>query len=110
MAIWDPLFIGTDLNEVGTALRTPKLISLGYLPDPECPKCGPTGAKKGAKIGQKIAFLPQKLAQRAHFGLEGVEKGWNTNKDIQTDYFGPFATPRMSQMRPYEGRLGPKIG
>ena len=33
-----------------------------------------------------------------NFLLSGLEQGWNTNEDNQTDHFGPFATPRMSQM------------
>ena len=54
----------------------------------------------------KIAFWPHKLAKRAYFGLEGVEQGKNTNKDIQTDQFAPFARPRMSQMWSYGAKIG----
>ena len=39
----------TDLNEVGTALRTSRLTNLSHLPDPECPKYGPNWAKKWSK-------------------------------------------------------------
>ena len=92
MAIWEPLFNGTDWNEVQTALRTSRLISLAHLSDPECPKCGLMRAKMGQNR-LKIDFWPHKSAHRAYFGLEGVEQGCNTNKDIQVDQYGPFATP-----------------
>ena len=89
MAIWDPLFYEMCWNKVGTAHRTTRLISLALLPNPECPKYGPMGAKNRLKI----AFWPYKSAHMAYFELEGVLKGWNINKDIQTDQFGQFARP-----------------
>ena len=60
----------------------------------------PYEGQKGAKISFKKAFWPQNLIQGAYFGLEGAERGWNTNEDIQADQFEPFAKPRMSQMWP----------
>ena len=36
--------------------------------------------------------------------MKGVEQGWNTNKGIHVDQFGPFATPRMSKMGSYGGQ------
>ena len=62
----------------------------------------PYGGQRGAKIGKKNA----KLVQRACFGLEGVERGWNTNEDIQTDQFGQLVMPRIFQMWPYGHKMG----
>ena len=84
------------------ALRTSRLSSSALFPDPESPKCSPTGAQK--------AFWPHKLAQRAYFGLEGVEQGWNANEETQTDQFGQIARPRMSQKWPYSGQKEAIIG
>ena len=35
------------------------------------------------------------------------ETRWDTNGDIHTDPFGPFARPRMFQMSPYGGQNRP---
>ena len=59
--------------------------------------------------GPKISFWPHKLTQRAYFGLEVVEQGWNTNEDIQTDQFVSFARLIMSQMLPNGDKKRAKI-
>ena len=59
MAIWDPLFNETGWNKVGTVHRTSRLISLALLPNPECPKYGPTGAKKGQKMAENSILSTQ---------------------------------------------------
>ena len=53
------------------------------------PKMVPRGPISGPNM-LKIAFWPNKLAQRAHFGWEGVEQGWNTTGGIWPDHVGPF--------------------
>ena len=60
-------------NEVGMAKELFRLTSLTNLPGSKFPKC----VSKGHKSCQNrlfIAFCPHKSAQRAHFGLQGVEK------------------------------------
>ena len=61
----------------------------------------PNLALRQPKRGQnrvRIAFWPNKLVQRAYFGLEGAERGQKTKEVIQTDQFGPFASSKMSQI------------
>ena len=94
-------------NKVGTQEMTSRETSLGHLPDPKCPKSGPRGPKSGQNE-LKIAFWQHKSAGRAYFGMEGLEQGWNTGDDIQTDQFGPFARPKMSQMWPQAAQKWPK--
>ena len=65
---------------------------------------------KGAKISFKKALWPHKLVQGSYFRLEGAERGWITNEDIQADQFDPFATPRMLQMWPYGHQKGDTKG
>ena len=68
----------------------------------------PYWGQKGA-TNLKIHFWPHKSAQRAYFGLEGVERGWNTNEDIQKEQFGPFTRPRMSQIWFFRAQKWTKI-
>ena len=70
--MWDPLFDETGWNKVGTAHRTSRLISLDHLRDPECPKCGPMGAKKGPKYAENGILATQIWVwQVAQTGLSG---------------------------------------
>ena len=62
-------------------MKTSRQTSLENFPDPDCPKCGPMGAKKEPKLAFK-AFWQNKLVQGAYFGLQGAEQGWNTIEDI----------------------------
>ena len=71
MAIWDPIFYGTGWNKVETALRTSRLISLAHLPDQECPKYGPTWAKKGPKEAFK-SLLATQIIQEGLFWVGRV--------------------------------------
>ena len=75
------------------------------------PFADPNVALREQKSGTnrlKIAFWPHKSAQRAYFWLEGLEWGWNTNEDIPTVW--AINRPWLSQMWPYGGQKGAKIG
>ena len=45
--------IRTGLRQTDTLADCCIRGTVAHLPDPECPKCGPMGAKKGTKIGLK---------------------------------------------------------
>ena len=46
-------------NKVGTPMETSRPTSLGDLPDPDCPKYGPTGAKKGQQLAENSILATQ---------------------------------------------------
>ena len=57
----------------------------------------------------KLPYWSHKSAQRAYFGLEGAERGWNTKEDIQTDQFGPFEGLNMRRARSTSWKGDPSV-
>ena len=99
-------------------MKTSKETSLSLLPDPECPKYGPTGPKMG-KHRLKIAFWPHKSAHRAYWGWKGWNKvGTPMKASIQTSlaHLSHLECPKCGQKAifrlfgPFLVPIGPHFG
>ena len=94
-------------NKVGTPMKTSKQTSLEDFPDPDCPKYGPTEAKKEPKL----VFKSLLAKQIGPGGLFQIGRG-GTRLEIHWRHPGKpvwaICWPWMSQMWHYRYQKGAK--
>ena len=92
-------------NKVGKPLRSSRLISLGgYLPNLECPKCGPTGAKKGQKQAEN-SLLATQISSEGIYWWNKVGKPMKTSRQTS---MGHLPHPECPKFGPTGTKKGPK--